>query len=81
MREASGMRAEMGAVSMPGSTASSGGREEGAGARLKSSLVNVSLSSSTEPDGLVMSSLKTTLASLRRTPKDSLEDLKQNTSY
>lgn len=66
---------------MVGSTASSGVMELGAGARQRSSLVNVSLSSSTEPEGLVMSSLSTTLASFRRTLKDSLVDLKQNKSY
>lgn len=77
IREASGIRAEMGAASKLGSAASSGGREVGAGARLRSSLVSVSLSSSTGLEGLVMSSLNTTLASLRRTLQDSLNDLKK----
>lgn len=66
----------MGVVAIQGSFASSGGSEVGAGVRLSSSLVNVSLSSSTDLEGLVMSSLSATLASLRRTLKDSSKDLK-----
>lgn len=76
MREPSGIRAEMVAESMQESFANSGGIKVGAGVRLRSSLVRVSLSSSTDLEGLVMSSLSTTLASLRRTLRDSLEDLK-----
>lgn len=81
IREASGIRADMGAAPPPRSVVSSGGREVGAGDRLSSSFVNVSLSSSTEPEGLVMSSLNTTLASLRRTLKDSLVDLNTKQKY
>lgn len=63
---------------IPGMTACSESRRVGAGARLRSSLVSVSLSSSTEPEELVMSSFNTTLASVRRTLKDTFDDLKQN---
>lgn len=74
-RDESDTRAETEAA-MAESAASSGGRGLGAGPRLSSSFVNVSLSSSTGPVGLVMSSLNITLAWLRRILKDSLEDLK-----
>lgn len=81
MRDESHSRAGMAAVPTEGSTASSGGREIGMGARLRSSLVNVSLRSSTELVGLVISSLSTMLASLRRMQTDSVEDLKTKQKY
>lgn len=79
IREASGVRvrARAGATVTPPSSAGSGGRGEGSGARLKISLLRVSLSSSTEPDWLVMSSLNTTPTSLSRTPKDSRKGLER----
>lgn len=73
-RELWGIRNNNGAAS--GSFDSSRGREAGAGVRLRSSLVNVSLINSTEPEGLVMSSHRAKLASLRKIVKDNLGDLK-----
>lgn len=81
IRDALGIRMDICASLVSGSSVSSGSREVGAGLRLRRSLVNVSLSSSTAPDGLVMSSLNTTLASLRRTPTDNWLELKQNRGY